>query len=168
VNTRRAGATDVPAIHGLIAEYAAQGLLLPRSKQEIRARLEHFLVLVERGRVIGCVALEPYGGALAEIRSLAVDSVIRGRGLGARLVQSALALARRRGIARVFAVTHAPEFFLGQGFELSTRHALPEKIGRDCCACPKAPACQLVAVVATVCETRAALPILPTQPAATP
>ena len=165
MKARRARIADVPAIHRLIAHYAAQDLLLPRSEVDIRTHIARFLVLEEESRgqggetgIIGCVALEPYGSDLAEIRSLAVDPEIRGRGLGACLVQSALAKARRRQIARVFAVTHVPEFFGRQGFTTSPRWALPEKIARDCCTCPKARTCNLVAVVATVCPERVVLP----------
>lgn len=157
-------------IHRLVAHYAAQGLLLPRAEEEIREHIGRFLVLAERERprglpteqLLGCVALEPYGSNLAEVRSLAVAPEIRGRGLGTRLLQVALAVARRRKIARVFAVTHAPEFFTRQGFATSTRWALPEKLARDCRTCPKAPTCELVAVIATVCPERVTLPILTT------
>jgi len=160
VKARKALPSDTTAIHALITHYAAQGLLLPRTPEELREHIARFLVLEDEGRVIGCVALEPYGSDLAEVRSLAVDPQIRGKGLGARLVRYALAMAKRRKIARVFAVTHAPEFFGRQGFQTSTRWALPEKIARDCRTCPKASDCQLVAVVATVIPERVALPIL--------
>jgi len=143
-----------------VAHYAAEGLLLPRSEDEIRAHIGRFLVLAEGSELLGCVALEPYGTDLAEIRSLAVAPGIRGRGLGTRLLRVALAAARRRRIARVFAVTHAPDFFGRQGFATSTRWAVPEKLARDCRTCPKASHCDLVAVIATVCPERVALPVL--------
>ncbi len=176
MKARKARLEDATAIYSLIARYVAEGLLLPRTEEEIREHIGHFLVLVEdddrpksasNGRaslsakdLLGCVALEPYGKDLAEIRSLAVNPETRGRGLGARLLRFALAIARRRKIARVFAVTHAPEFFGRQGFVTSTRWALPEKLERDCRTCPKAPTCKLVAVIATLCPERVHLPIL--------
>ena len=55
------------------------------------------------------------------------DPERRGEGLGAKLIEFALLEARRRGIARVFAVTHAPQFFERQGFVAASRHALTEK-----------------------------------------
>jgi amino-acid N-acetyltransferase len=170
VRARRARLEDVAGIHRLVAHYAAQGLLLPRAEDEIREHIGRFLVLTEKEcsgglpteQLLGCVALEPYGPDLAEIRSLAIAPEIRGHGLGTRLLQVALAVARRRKIACVFAVTHAPEFFTRQGFATSTRWALPEKLARDCRTCPKAPTCELVAVIATVCPKRVTLPILAT------
>ena len=160
MRARRARPQDVAGIYRLVAHYVAEGLLLPRSEEEIRAHVARFLVLIEQEKLLGCVALEPYGAELAEIRSLAVAPEIRGRGLGTRLLRAALAAARRRKIARVFAVTHTPEFFGRQGFTTSTRWALPEKLARDCCTCPKAPTCELVAVIATVCPERVTLPVL--------
>lgn len=160
MRVRRSRLGDAAAIHALIAHYAAQGILLPRTEENVHEHIELFLVLEEKGKIAGCVALENYGAELAEVRSLAVSPEIRGRGLGARLLQFALAEARRRQIARVFAVTHAPDFFVRQGFATSSRRALPEKIARDCSVCPKARRCRLVAVIATVLPQRAALPVL--------
>jgi N-acetylglutamate synthase-like GNAT family acetyltransferase len=160
MRARRARLADAAAIHALIAHYAARGILLPRTEENVRERAALFLVLEEKGNIAGCVSLETYGSDLAEVRSLAVSPEIRGRGLGARLVQFALAEARRRKIARVFAVTHAPDFFVRQGFTTSSRRALLEKIARDCSGCPKANGCRLVAVIATVTPQRVALPIL--------
>lgn len=166
MKARAARLSDVRAIHRLIAHYADEGLLLPRAEEEIRRNIGHFLVLCERGKLLSCVALESYGADLAEIRSLAVDPESRARGAGSQLVEFALAEARRRGIVRVFAVTHAPDFFLRQGFETVERRSLAEKIERDCRQCPKRRSCKLAAVIVTVIPDRATLPAHD-QPAAT-
>ncbi len=160
MRTRRAKISDAAAIHSLVAHYAAQGLLLPRAAEEIRANIGHFIVQEDHRGVVSCLSLESYGADLAEIRSIAVDPENQGRGLGARLIASALAEARRRGIARVFAVTHAPEFFERQGFAATARQSLTEKIERDCCACSQERTCKLVAMIATVIPERVSMPIL--------
>jgi N-acetylglutamate synthase-like GNAT family acetyltransferase len=157
---RRARANDAGAIHQLVAHYAEQGLLLPRAEEQIGRHISHFLVLQEKQHFIGCLSLESYGADLAEIRSVAVSPDRRGEGLGASLVEFAQLEARRRGIARVFAVTHAPQFFEQQGFVAASRQSLTEKIERDCRACPKQRSCRLVAVVATVIPERIILPVL--------
>jgi N-acetylglutamate synthase-like GNAT family acetyltransferase len=160
MKTRCARIKDAAAIHRLVAYYAEQGLLLPRAEEEIRRNISHFLVLEEKRHIVGCLSLESYGADLAEIRSVAVSPERRGKGLGASLVEFALLEARRGGIARVFAVTHAPQFFERQGFVAGSRHSLTEKIERDCRACPKQRSCKLVAVVATVIPERVILPVL--------
>ena len=160
MRTRRAKLPDAPAIHSLIVHYAAQGFLLPRRVEEIRANIGHFIVQEDGHRVISCLSLESYGADLAEIRSIAVDPENRGEGLGARLIATALNEARSRGITRVFAVTHAPQFFERQGFATAARQSLTEKIERDCRTCSQQRTCQLVAVIATVIPDRVVLPIL--------
>jgi N-acetylglutamate synthase-like GNAT family acetyltransferase len=160
VKARQARWADAAAIYQLIAHYAAEGLLLPRTEKEISIHIGRFLVLEEAGKIVGCASLETYGPGLAEIRSLAVDPEARGHGLGARLLAYVLQVAKRRKIPRVFAVTHAPEFFGRQGFLTASRWDLPEKISRDCCTCPKCPTCKLVAVVATICPESVTFPAL--------
>ncbi|HKV46453.1 MAG TPA: GNAT family N-acetyltransferase [Candidatus Acidoferrales bacterium] len=168
MRARKARLSDATAIHALIAGYAADGILLPRTESNIRDHIATFLVLEERSRIAGCVSLESYGPGLAEIRSLAVNPEIRGRGQGGKLVDFALAEAQRKRIARVFAVTHTPDFFVRHGFVATSRRALPEKIERDCCTCAKAKQCRLTAVIATVLHEEIALPILESAASAAP
>ena len=65
MRARTARMSDAAAVHRLIAHYAGEGLLLPRTEAEIREHIARFLVLVEKhgkeDKVLGCVALEPYG-----------------------------------------------------------------------------------------------------------
>jgi amino-acid N-acetyltransferase len=166
MRARTARIGDAAAIHRIIAHYADEGLLLPRTELEISEHIDRFLVLVEKHngeeKVLGCVAIEPYGGDLAEIRSIAVAPEARGQGLrvGDRLMKAALETARRRKIARLFAVTHLSDFFSRYGFIPGPRQAVPEKIERDCIDCPKQNNCNLVAMVAVVCPERDLLPVL--------
>lgn len=175
MKARRAKSGDAAAIHGLISHYAKSGNLLPRTLEEVQAHIDHFLLLVGPARkdvrgeapkdrsedeLLGCVALEPYGADLVEIRSLAVAPEHRGCGIGAKLLHAALAFARRRKFARVFAVTAETDFFLRQGFSPTKRTTLTEKIERDCRTCPKERTCQLVAVVAIVSPKPVLLPIV--------
>jgi amino-acid N-acetyltransferase len=87
MRARTARISDAAAVHRVIAHYAGEGLLLPRTEAEIREHISRFLVLVEKRngeeKVLGCVAFEPYGPNLAEIRSLSVAPEARGDGYGA-------------------------------------------------------------------------------------
>jgi len=160
VRIRRARAGDIPKISGLIDYYSRQGRLLPRDPNDIRKHLQGFLVGVEKRNVIGCAALDSYNPHLAEIRSLAVHPDARARGLGAQLLAGILERAEKRQIGKVFALTSAPRFFLRSGFHLASRHSIKDKLQRDCAMCPKAPNCQLSAVVMNLSASYFALNII--------
>ena len=166
MRARAARPADAAAVHRVIAHYAGEGMLLPRTEAEIRKHIGRFLVVVEKRngeeKLLGCVGLEPYGADLVEIRSLAVAPEARGqgRGVGDCLMKAAINTARRRKIARVFAVTHRPEFFSRYGFTPGPRQMVPEKIDRDCATCHKEHRCTLVATVAVVCPERDVLPVV--------
>jgi amino-acid N-acetyltransferase len=123
-NLRLARSADVPAILDLISSAPQQ--LLPRSGSDIDALLDTFWVMEEDGRIVGCCCLEVYSAKIAEVRSLAVHPDARGRGYGARLVEAAVAEARRRNIPQVLVVTSNVEFFSRQHFEpcLNEKYAL--------------------------------------------
>ena len=110
---RKANPKDFAEICGLIEKYADQGLLLPRTAEDIRAHLDRFLVLAKpqgpmsKEHLLGCVSLEPYGEELAELRSLAVAPEARGFGAGAKLIAACMDLARERGISRLCRNTRA-------------------------------------------------------------
>jgi amino-acid N-acetyltransferase len=146
---RRARPAEAAAIHALVAGYAAEGLLLPRTPEQIHAAVGDFLVALDSGRVMGCAALEFYGprhGGLAEVRSLAVAPEVRGSGLGGRLLEAAVKDARRQGAGRVFAVTRGAEFFERHGFARAPGGVPAEKVARDCATCSKAANCRLEAL----------------------
>jgi N-acetylglutamate synthase-like GNAT family acetyltransferase len=60
------------------------------------------------------------------VRSLAVRETSRGHGYGARLVEAAVAEARRRGIPQILVVTSNVEFFGRLNFQtcLNEKYAL--------------------------------------------
>jgi len=163
---RRARASDVEAIHLLISAQASAGQLLPRTAEEIRRAYSSFLVAVAHGHLSGCVALESYGGSLAEIRSLVVAEDARGTGLGSKLLRAATKQAHNHGFSRLLAVTRSGEFFERHGFARVPAGMPAEKVARDCARCPKAIGCQLIALtldLSPATARRSALPVF--QPA---
>lgn len=147
VHIRKARINDIPVIHQLINDFAAQGEMLPRSRSELYEGVRDYFVAEEDGRVLGCCALHINWEDLAEVRSLAVVSEARKRGLGKGLVGACLREAGELGIARVYALTYRPDFFQQLGFSLVSKESLPHKIWGDCLKCPQFPNCDEDAVV---------------------
>ena len=77
---------DVEHIYSLIAYYASEGVILERSREDIRSNLEGFLVAEVDGRFAGSVTHYGYGEMLKEVRSLAVHRDFQGLGIGSRLL----------------------------------------------------------------------------------
>lgn len=144
---RKARFSDIEEIQRLINRYAEEGALLPRSLNELYENIRDFFVWKEKGKLLGCCALHITWKNLAEIKSLAVSRRVRRKGIGNRLLQSALAEAKGLGIKRVFALTNQEKFFKKNGFKKIKKEKLPHKIWGECIKCPKFPDCDEVAMI---------------------
>ncbi|HEX9310810.1 MAG TPA: GNAT family N-acetyltransferase, partial [Gemmatimonadaceae bacterium] len=128
---RRATRADVGQILELVSPYAAQGLMLPRTFDEIATRVDNYVVAVDAaGRVVACAALEEYSPSLGEVSSVAVAPSRHGRGLGSQVVLGVERLARARDIEELFALSLTDNFFLSLAYEPTTIARYPEKLAR--------------------------------------
>jgi amino-acid N-acetyltransferase len=127
VEIRRARTADVQEISRLIGLYAGSGRrLLRKSTVKLYEDVQEFWVAEEspetsradgrQGRIVGCGALHVMWEDLAEVRSVAVDRGHGGRGIGRRIVNRLLEVARELGVRRVFCLTFEVEFFARHGF----------------------------------------------------
>jgi len=104
-----ASASDLPAISELLDRCGLPG-------EGIGGYVRTALVARVGREIIGSVALETFGD-IALLRSVAVDTSYREKGLGRRLVRTALDLARHHHISRLFLLTDtAVGFFSKFGF----------------------------------------------------
>jgi len=152
MKVRNAKISDAKVICSLINFYAEHDKMLFRSLAEIYENLQTFLVAEQEDRTIGCCALEVIWSDLAEIKSVAVESAMRGKGVGTALVTAALEQARYLGVPRVFALTLEPVFFERMGFTAIRKEDLPMKVWSDCAKCPKQNECDEIAMVRTFGE----------------
>lgn len=142
VDVRPARPCEAEAIARLNNFFADQHRMLRRTPAMIALDVDDYLVAVdERGRVLGCGALKEYSPSVAEVAAIAVSPEAQGQGLGRRIVSAVEALARKRGIPDVFALTIEPLFFEALGYLRVDRARYPEKIRRDCIGCARRFAC---------------------------
>jgi len=151
---RLATDADADAIHALIAEHLAEGHLLPRTAQEIAVHAHRFVVAVADGEIVACADLAPLDRKVAEVRSLIVRADLRSCGTGRTLVEALVARATDAGFERLCAFTHAPGFFIQQGFSIVPHTWLPEKIETDCRSCSQFRQCGQYAVMLSLARTR--------------
>ena len=127
---RSATFDDVEKLHKLLNDYAAEGLMLPRSRNSIYENLRDYVVAVENNHVIGCGALHFVWDRLAEIRSLAVDPERKTQGIGRKMVELLEAEGIERGVKMFFTLTYQP----------------------GCVYCPQYPYCNELAFVKTTVD----------------
>jgi amino-acid N-acetyltransferase len=128
---RRAVRADASQILELVAQYAADGLMLPRTLEQIASRIDNYVVATDgSGRVIACAALEEYSPSLAEVSSVAVAPAHHGKGLGSQVVLGVERLARARDIQELFALSLTDNFFLSLSYQPTTIARYPEKLLR--------------------------------------
>jgi amino-acid N-acetyltransferase len=147
VTYRAAHPMDVPAIVALINEYAARGLLLPKSPDTVAMALDDFIVAADQtGRLVGCAAIREYSPSIAEVGSVAVVARAHGTGIGGELVRRVEQLAACRGVHHLVALTMTPRFFQSLGYNVVEKSHYPEKIARDCNGCARRFDCPEICV----------------------
>jgi amino-acid N-acetyltransferase len=128
---RRAARSDAGQILELVAQYAAQGLMLSRTFDQVASRIDSYVVATDSaGRVVACAALEEYSPSLAEVSSVAVAPLHHGKGLGSQVVLGVERLARARDIDELFAMSLTDNFFLSLSYKATTISRYPEKLAR--------------------------------------
>lgn len=116
VIVRPARTTDVRAIRSFIDQYSSDGRLLSKATVTLFEDVPEFLVAELDGEVVGCGAIHVMWEDLAEVRTLAVDPKLVGRGIGSVLLSALMDRARELGVKKVFCLTFMVRFFEAQGF----------------------------------------------------
>ncbi|MBI2432002.1 MAG: N-acetyltransferase [Candidatus Hydrogenedentes bacterium] len=144
---RKPKVTEVTAMKNLLDRAVKEGSVLPRALPELYENVRDFFVYVDEAGLGGCVALHIDMADLAEVRSLVVREDIRGQGVGEQLLEAVLNEARYLQIARVYALTRVPGFFVKNSFYSVDKSELPYKVFKDCMRCRLFPGCDEVAMV---------------------
>jgi amino-acid N-acetyltransferase len=139
--------SDIHALLKLINDYAANGIMLPRTEFEMSENIRDFSVAYVGDRLAGCGALHFYTPTSGEVRSLAVDPNLKTRGVGRRIVEALETEAVENQLHAIFAFTYVPDFFRKVGFHEVERGALPLKVWKDCLRCPKFQCCDEIAMI---------------------
>lgn len=118
VTIRRARTADVPSVRRLLDSYVRDSILLDKPTVTLYEDIQEFWVAErdEDAAVVACGALHVMWEDLAEVRTLAVDPVLRGAGVGHQLLAKLLQTARWLGVRRIFCLTFEVDFFAKHGF----------------------------------------------------
>ncbi len=144
---RKATVKDGEKIFNILQIFAIQGVLLPRSLNNIYENIRDFFVYEENGEIVGIGSLHVFWEDLAEIKSLAVLPQHQHKGIGKKIVEHCLEEAKQLGVKKVFALTYLPEFFQKLGFEIVDKSEFPQKVWTECIHCVKFNDCKEIPVM---------------------
>ena len=127
---RPARPADVRTIAELVRPFAERRILVSKDLIAYFEDVQEFTVAeltpapgaerptgIEPGRIVGCGALHVMWDDIAEIRTLAVDPRLGGRGVGSALLRSLIIRARSLDLQRLFCLTFEVGFFKRHGFQ---------------------------------------------------
>jgi len=117
-----AGPEDETQVRQLLA-----GCALP-DEDITESHLEHFFVVRHETNLAGVIGLELFGQC-ALLRSLAVETHVRGKGIASQLVKKAEAYARSHGVESLYLLTTTAEgFFEKHGYHVTDRNTVPTAV----------------------------------------
>lgn len=119
VVVRSAVPQDIPNLERFVDHFVQANRLLPRTAGELDMLIPTGFVAEREDELVGFAALEIYSSKLAEVRSLAVKLELQGLGIGKKLVERCVDLARSRNVLEVMAITSTESFFQSCGFDFT-------------------------------------------------
>jgi amino-acid N-acetyltransferase len=147
IEYRGAVFADVEAVHKLLNAYAAEGLMLSRSRNSIYENIRDYIIAANGDTIIGVGALHIVWDKLAEIRSLAITAEYKKRGIGREIVGRLEIDGKALGAETFFALTYQTDFFAKCGYSIVPNDSLPQKVWKECVYCPKYPYCDENAMI---------------------
>ena len=114
---RPARTSDIKKLRQIIDTYALGRRLLTKETVTLYESVQEFTVAEIDGKVVGCGAVHVLWEDLAEVRSVAVDQTLRGKGVGHGILEALIARATELGVKRIFCLTFETQFFGRHGFK---------------------------------------------------
>lgn len=125
-NIRQLTFADIPEILRIMQPLIDEGILVPRTRDEIEMNIREYVVYEVDNTVHASGALRVYPEGKGEIYGLAVDENYASMGTGRKVVSYLIDRAREMKLKEVFVLTtQAADWFLETGFKQATPAALP-------------------------------------------
>jgi amino-acid N-acetyltransferase len=116
VVVRPAKTSDIKKVRSIVDSFAAQRRLLSKETVTLFEAVQEFTVAEVDGEVVGCGALHVLWEDLAEVRTVAVEESMHGKGIGHAILENILNKAKDIGVKKVFCLTFETKFFGSHGF----------------------------------------------------
>lgn len=126
-STRDAGIDDINGILALIEPLEGEGLLVPRSREQLELEIKDFVVMERDGMIIGCAAQHRFANSEAvELACFAIHPDYRGSRRAETLLNCIERRATDKGYHTLFVLTtRSTHWFREHGFTESELEDLP-------------------------------------------
>ncbi len=125
---RKMNKEDISSVYSLMQPFVKEGNLLPRTKQNLFAQLDDFVVYELDGRIRACAGMHCYPGKQAEIIGVTVDHSCSKQGIGAKLIEHFIKEAQKLKFVSLFILTtQSSDWFEKFNFVPDSISSLPEK-----------------------------------------
>lgn len=119
---------DIPAVLSLMNPFVEQGILLPRTSEELEHTFSDFSVFEIDGGIRACGALHLYPEKVGEIAALAVDESYTHMGIGPKLMEKLISKAQTAEFSSLFVLTtKTADWFERFGFKTADISNIPAK-----------------------------------------
>lgn len=124
INIIPATGKDIPFITKILLDAG-----LP--PDELETWIDNFLLLSVEGKTIGCIGLETWG-KVGLLRSFVISEDYRSKGLGIKLYNRLIALAKEKKLSSILLLAKgASIFFEKNGFKFIDRNDAPESVKKS-------------------------------------
>ena len=118
---------DISPVISLMRPFIEQGILLPRSKEQLDNTYNDYIIYEIDGAVRACAALHIYDRKQAEIAGVAVDETCAHIGIGPKMIEYLISKAKTINLESVFILTtQTADWFESLGFKMDTIDSIPE------------------------------------------
>lgn len=119
---------DISQVLSIIRPFVLDGILLPRTEEQLEASYSDYIVFEIDGAVRACSALHIYDRTQAEIAAVAVDKTFAHIGIGPKMISYLIEKAKTINLESIFILTtQTADWFESQGFKADSVDSLPEK-----------------------------------------
>ena len=127
-NIKKATKKHVTDIFQLIQLYVEQGILLPRTLQEITEALSSYYIYTIDEQIYASCSFTCFDNEHGHIEALVVNPIYKSQNIGNQMVDYLLLQAQKNGIKYVSAMTtQSSDFFLKIGFKKGNIDDLPKQ-----------------------------------------
>lgn len=117
---------DIDSLLALMKPFIDSGVLLPRTKSDILAKLDDYVVAVTDNVILGEMALHQYDDNTGELAAVVINPAFEHQGVGGVLMEYIINKARAMGLNSLFLLTRGdPTWYKKFGFAPDSIESIP-------------------------------------------